>query len=98
MKKKMGDPLDMLGEEANEVSKEIFKAHRFGIDEEYTGTDPKFAHYLNTTPRSRIVQEVGDFLVAIDLCVRAGYFTPAQLSAAFKGKKAQLKKMFPDET
>lgn len=91
-----GSAIDMLGEEASEVIKEVFKANRFGLDTRYTAkkvvrTD---AHYVTTTPRERLRQEIGDLLVTIRICIDKGYFTREELDEASERKNARLIDLF----
>jgi hypothetical protein len=94
-----GSPVDMLGEECCEAAKEVFKAARFGMDaryapRKYTTTDGRDIAYTETTPRERLIQEVGDIMVTIELCVRRGFFTWADIEAAAERKRTRLVDLF----
>lgn len=89
-----GSPLDMLGEECAEAVKEIFKAYRFGMDTVYTGKAPGTGVYRTTSPRQRLVQEVGDILVSVDLCVALGFFSAKDIAAAKAKKRQRLVELF----
>jgi hypothetical protein len=79
-----GSPIDMLGEEGSEVSQEVHKASRFGLNSERSAA----FGYTGIPTRENLLTEVGDFLVALDLCVELGYFTGEEIVAA-KAKKLE---------
>lgn len=84
-----GDVLDMLGEEASEVAKEVFKVRRFahhpgGVAPGYTGT----------SARDQLLQEIGDFLAILERAVDEGKFTEEEIVTAVAVKHGRLNELF----
>jgi hypothetical protein len=85
----MGDPLDMLVEECAEVVQEAMKIRRFGME----GTK-EWAARGEDPPRKRLIQEVGDVLVIVDILLAHRVFTIEQLNAAKARKSDRLCELF----
>lgn len=85
----MGDPLDMLAEEASEVIKEIMKARRFGL-----AGSPEWVAAGNKPPRDNIVQEIGDFMAVLYILQSRGFVTPQEVSAASATKLERLIELY----
>src|ERR1700754_2366445 len=85
----MGDPLDMLAEEASEVVKERMKWLRFGMrgDLSYTGI----------TPYDALHQECGDFLAILVHLIMTGVLDAQKITLAAKVKQVRVKELFGTE-
>ncbi|HEX4302517.1 MAG TPA: MazG nucleotide pyrophosphohydrolase domain-containing protein [Rhizomicrobium sp.] len=84
----MGDPLDILAEECGEVIQAIMKHRRFGHTSAQSAAEA----------RQRIVQEIGDLVVAVSLLQdpRCGAFlvTPEEIATAAERKYDKLRALF----
>lgn len=85
----MGDPLDMLVEECAEVIQEMMKVRRFGMD----GT-PEWAAAGNDPPRLRLLQEIADLMVVIEILTARGIYTLTELDDARTKKRHRLLELF----
>jgi hypothetical protein len=83
------DPMDMLAEEGLEVAQERLKALRFG----WAGT-PEWVAAGNESPRGRFVQEVADFLVALEHAIAQEKISPTELDVAKELKHLKLERLF----
>lgn len=92
--KTMGDPLDMLGEEASEIIKEIFKAKRFGLE-----GDPVWlaSSFDNKPPRLNIVQEIADLMYVSEMLQQRGVFSKDELAWAFRNKADRMYALFGEQ-
>lgn len=86
-----GDPLDMLGEEATEIAKDVFKARRFGMGS-------RIENYAGPTPREGITQELGDLLEVMNYLIRMGVLSRELIFAAMDNKHQRLKDLFGLDT
>jgi hypothetical protein len=93
---KPGDVLDMLGEEGAEIAQEVFKARRFGLDTKYMKPVGRIddQRYAVTTPRMRLLQEVGDLLAVLEIAVEQRVFTADEVMAAVATKHDRLEDLF----
>lgn len=84
----MGDPLDMLCEEASEILQAYFKLRRFRAD------GARAHGYTGPTPVEQLHQEVGDFLALLQHCMADGLLDTKQLNEAIGKKRARVKELF----
>jgi len=83
----MGDPMDCFVEECAEAIKEAMKCKRFPPGHP---THEAWTTAGNPSPRTLLVQEIGDVLAAIDVLVNRGLMTDMEIRTA---KYAKLQKM-----
>jgi len=85
----MGDPLDMLAEEASEIIKAVMKHKRF------EGTTAYF-NSAGTSARDELVMEIGDLLAVIDIILKRKMLgiTDQEIAAAKTAKFHRLKENF----
>lgn len=80
---KTNEILDILQEECAEVIQEISKCRRFGMDNQYNG---------DKTQREKLVQEIGDVELLIELLHAYQLFTKTELHEAKNQKSQKLDK------
>lgn len=85
----MGDPMDMLGEEACEVGKEVFKFKRFGHHPE--GRAPG---YTGPLAIEQLHQEIGDFLAVLQHLIATNKLDPGAIVLATEAKRERVFKLF----
>lgn len=90
-KQSMGDPLDMLVEEASEVIKEVCKARRFGL-----AGNPVWVEAGNKPPIENIHQEIADFGVIVDILVARGIIDIEKIYTLKQEKREKLDRYFDD--
>ena len=73
--------MNILSEECAEVIQAISKIRRFGLDN---------SHKSGKTQRENLTQEIGDFLLLVDLLYSYGVFTEAQIHQAKIQKSIKL--------
>jgi len=89
-KKGLGDPFLMIGEEGLEVAKEVMKAQRFGLK-----GDPAWTSQPgNSSPRSNIIQEIGDFLYILDALIARDDISVGEVEYAKRLKGQKMAKLF----
>ena len=82
----IGNPLEVLGEESSEVVQAVFKVSRFGLD-----GHPNCKENGLDTPRDILVQEIGDFLWALERVVKSGVLGTKE-EAGFDIQMAMMRK------
>jgi hypothetical protein len=85
----IGDPWDMIAEEGVEIAKERFKALRWSM-----AGDEYVTRHGHPSPRERMVQEIGDFLVVLNVLLIRGEITEAELEAAKATKRLRMVELF----
>lgn len=84
-----GDTFELLGEEAAEVIKEVFKVKRFGAHPE--GRAPG---YKGEPAIDQLHQEIGDFLAVLEIAVDEGKISSSRLLECVDRKHARLNELF----
>lgn len=88
----MGDPMDMLGEEACEIGKEVFKVKRFG--QHPGGHAPG---YTGTPAIEQLHQEIGDFLAVLLHLIATKKLDPLKINQATRKKRERVRALFGEE-
>lgn len=86
----MGDPMDMLGEEACEVGKEVFKVKRFG----HHPDGGRIPGYTGVTAIEALHQEIGDFLAVMVHLISIDKLDAEKISRAITNKRNKVKEQF----
>ena len=86
----IGDPWDMLAEEATEIVHARFKAIRWGLQ----GGHGYVKRDGNPSPREQIIQELGDLMFIVDVLTIRGEITRDELPAAKDKKWQRLCELF----
>lgn len=84
-----GDPWVVVAEECSEVIKEHCKVQRFGM-----AGCPERAAAGHQSPRARLVQEIADVQVSIEILVASGEVTEEELQAGRCVKAARLLELY----
>lgn len=86
----MGDPMDMLGEEACEVGKEVFKFKRFG----HYPDGGRIPGYTGVTAIEALHQEIGDFLAVMVHLIVIKQLDSLKIHQAIRNKRAKVLEQF----